>query len=221
MPQVTRLAAQKRIRNRVNVFLDDEYAFGLQDVIAAELHIGDTLTQEEIRALQRRDATERAYERALNYLSYRPRSTREVARYLRQKEVTEEGVASVLARLERARLIDDRAFARYWVENRQQFRPRGAWALRSELTQKGVSREIAEGALSELDEEGDARRVAARVLRRLVRLDEPVFRRRMLGHLQRRGFGYEVSQRITDQCWRETQDGRAGVWEQRAMPDDE
>jgi len=138
------------------------------------------------------DEVERAYERALNFLSYRPRSEAEVRRRLRKKGVEDEGVEVVVERLTRAGLLNDREFARYWVENRLQFNPRGARALRHELREKGVPASIIADTLADFDEETSARRAAEAGMRRLAHLEPRDFRRRLGAYLARRGFSYAV-----------------------------
>ena len=205
MPKVTGLKAQKRRRDRANVYLDGEYAFSLQKILAVRLVVGQELSDQEIAALRAEDEAERAYERTLNYLSYRPRSKDEIQRYLEGKKVAEEVISQVIARLQRAKLIDDRAFADFWVENRETFRPRGAWALRAELRQKGIASEIIESALDELDEKASALKAGERGARRYANLDRETFFRRMLGYLQRRGFGYGIARQVVDHYWEQVQ----------------
>ena len=71
----------------MSVYLDGEYAFGLQNVVAAGLRIGQALSADEIAALKRHDESERAYEATLRYLTYRPRSRSEVQGYLARRQV--------------------------------------------------------------------------------------------------------------------------------------
>ena len=201
MAKITALKRQKRVKSRVNVFLDGRFAFGIQEVLASGLSVGQDLTDEQTTRLRSQDENESAYERALNYLSYRPRSEREIERYLSKRGVSDDVREEVLTRLRRAGLVDDAEFSRFWVENRRSFRPKGVWALRSELRQKGVDTASIELALEDVDEETDARRAAERALRRFSRLDQTTFRRRLLGYLQRRGFGYGVSKRTVDLLW--------------------
>ena len=201
--KVTGLRVQGRRRDRVSVSLDGEYAFSLQSTLAAGLHKGQELTDEEIDQLQRRDAAECAYERALRYLSFRPRSAWEVRRYLLKRGVASPSIDLSLARLRRAGLVDDSRFARFWVDNRESFRPRGKWALRTELRQKGIAKEIIESVVAGVDEEAGAMRAARRRAHRLDRLDEETFRRRLLGFLRRRGFGGELSRSVTNRLWDE------------------
>jgi regulatory protein len=196
---ITALRFQKRNKNRVNVHLDGQFAFGLAAIAAVRLRVGQTLSDEEIARLQRQDGIERAYERALNFLSYRPRSEAEVRRNLHKKNVEDEVVETVVERLTRAGLLDDREFARYWVENRLQFNPRGARALRQELRQRGVSTSIITDTLAGLNEEAAARKAASAGARRLAHLEPRDFRRRLWAYLARRGFSYTVIETLVEE----------------------
>lgn len=189
---ITALRFQKRNKNRVSVYIDGQFAFGLAAIEAARLRVGQALSDGDVARLQVHDEVERAYERALNFLSYRPRSEAEVRRRLRKKGVEDEGVEVVVARLTRAGLLNDREFARYWVENRLQFNPRGARALRHELREKGVPASIIADTLADFDEETSARRAAEAGMRRLAHLEPRDFRRRLGAYLARRGFSYAV-----------------------------
>lgn len=205
MPAITALTAQRRGRNRVNVFLDGEYTFSLQDTLAASLHLGQELDEQAVAELVRRDMVEDAYDRVLSYLAYRPRSAWEVCRYLEKRGLSEEIQDVVLGRLTRAGLVNDREFAQFWVENRAAHRPRGRRALRSELRQRGIANEIVESAVSDVDEDAAALRVAEARAGRLSHLDRQTFRQRLYGYLQRRGFSHDVCRdvcrRVTEHLW--------------------
>lgn len=202
---VTAIKAQKRNRNRVNVYLDAEFAFGLQDLLGARLRVGQVLEEPEIAALRQEDDAQRAYFRALHFLSFRPRSEREIRQYLVGKEYEEPAIESALERLRGVHLVDDRDFAQRWVENRETFRPKGPWVLRGELRQKGIAEEIISDALENLDQEASALNASEKGVRRLAGLDEATFRRRLFGYLQRRGFGYDVCRKVVDQRWQEAE----------------
>jgi regulatory protein len=202
LQKITALRMQKKGR-RVNVFLDGRYAFALQASVAARLAVGQTLSAEEIDALQERDETEVAYDRALNYLSYRPRSRAEVERYLQRRGVSPATIKALIERLLGSGLLDDEAFAEYWVENREQFRPRGPYALRSELRKRGVPDAVIEAAIDGVDERASAYRAAQARTHRLEHLDHQTFWRRLSGFLTRRGFGYETVKETVNRLWRE------------------
>ena len=80
---VTGLERQQRRKTRVSVFLDDEYAFSLEEITAATLHLGQVLEESDIEDLLRRDGANRAQERALS-LRKCGRSRRELEQRLRR-----------------------------------------------------------------------------------------------------------------------------------------
>lgn len=189
---ITALKFQKRNKDRANVYLDGEYAFGLDAIEAAQLRKGQILSDAEIGALKARDERNRIFNRAIHFLSYRPRSRAELQRFLRGKAIAEEVIADVVVRLEQARYLDDEAFARFWVENREQFRPRSQRALRYELRQKGVSDEVINRVLGGLDEQAAAWRAIEGRLDRWAKLPGDEFRQKVMGYLSRRGFDYST-----------------------------
>jgi regulatory protein len=150
------------------------------------------LSDAEIAVLRTQDEHNRAFNQALRFLSYRPRSRLEIERYLRDKSLPETVIDDVISRLERSQYLDDEAFARFWVENREQFRPRGERALRYELRQKGISDAIITDVLGNLDDEAAAWHAVEGRLRRWAGLPAEEFRRKVAGYLSRRGFGYDT-----------------------------
>ena len=94
--KITALRVQKRDPNRVNVYLDGEFAFGLTKLVAAWLQVGQVLSSEKISSLQSQETLEVAYLKALHYLSYRPRSESEVESSLKEKGFDEGVIAYVL-----------------------------------------------------------------------------------------------------------------------------
>ncbi|HET91712.1 MAG TPA: hypothetical protein ENN99_13390 [Chloroflexi bacterium] len=187
--KITALRFQKR-QDRVNVYLDGQFAFGLAAIEAAHLQVGQVLSDDDITRLQALDEVERAYQQALNFLSYRPRSEAEVRRRLQRKTIDDEVIGAVVDRLARVGLLDDQEFARYWVDNRLQFKPRGARALRHELREKGISDAIVSEILADVDEESAARNVAESAARRWAHLEVNDFRRKLGAYMARRGFSY-------------------------------
>lgn len=196
--QITALRIQRRNRNRVNVYLDGRFAFGLAAIEAARLRVGQVLSDEEIARLRQRDTAERAAERALDLLSYRPRSEAEIRERLAER-YDPATATEVLERLRRSGLVNDREFAQYWVQSRLQYNPRGAVALRQELYQKGVDESAIEEALAEYDEEEAAIRAAQTARRKLRGLPPDTFRRRLTDYLLRRGFPYGIVRAVVQQ----------------------
>ena len=201
--KITKLEFQKKNPDRVSVFLDGRFAFGLPAIIAARLKRDQVLSDADIESLQAEGAVEEAYGRTLNYLSYRPRSRAEVERYLQKRDLSPGGIEAVAERLERAGLLDDEAFARYWVENRERNRPKGLRALRYELRGKGISNETIERVLVSVDVPDSAYRSSTRKAQQLAHLDRGAFTKKIIEYLARRGFDYEVARETAGRHWAE------------------
>ncbi len=198
---ITALVVQKKNKERVSVYLDGEFAVGVDLVTAARLHKGQQLSPAEVAALQQEDEQQRAYLLAVRYLGVRPRSRSEVERYLRRKEVPDELIVATVARLESENYLDDAEFARYWIANREQFRPRGARALRYELQRQGVERAIVDEVLESQDEESSAWAALERKLDGWRGLERDEFRKKAGGFLARRGFGYDIVKSAVERGW--------------------
>ena len=198
---VTALKVQKRNPQRVNVYLDGEFAFGLARITAAWLHIGQELSAEKIAQLQSEDAREVGYQQALRLLSYRPRASAEVRRNLEKHAMPAEVIEFVWGLWPRAGVLDDCGFALGGVETRRVCRPRGRRALAVEMRQRGLDDESIQQALAEVDEEALADQAASKQSRRLAGLDETAFKHKLSGFLARRGFGYAVIRDTVDRHW--------------------
>jgi regulatory protein len=200
---ITAIKQQKRNLQRVNIYLDGNYAFPLAKIVAAWLKVGQKISAEKIQELRGQDEGEKAFQRALNFISYRPRSQAEVERNLQKHEVPAAVILEIIERLKRGKLLDDTDFARRWVEDRATFKPRGSYALRAELRQKGVPDETIDLAISNLDETELAHAAARRKLRQLTKFEWPDFRNKLSAHLSRRGFGYETVAEVCKETWNE------------------
>ncbi len=200
---ITALTVQKHNPDRVSVFLDGEFAFGVTLDVAARLRKGQQLSDAEIAELRANDEVDKAYQAALHYLASRPRSRAEVERRLREKGHADDAIAAALTRLEARSYVDDAAFAAFWVENRSQFRPRSAAAVAHELHQKGIEGETVRAAVTAIDEESAAWSAVEPRLERWRTLTKAEFEQKIMAHLARRGFGFEVARKVARRAWEE------------------
>jgi len=212
---ITALVVQQKNKDRVNVYLDGQFAFGLAAIEAIRLKRGQTLSEADIARLQAADDVEKAREKALRFLGNRPRSEWEVRQNLLKAGYGDEIVDRVLERLRGVGLVDDAAFARYWIDNRAQFRPRGALALRQELRRKGVERDVIDAALAEEAhvDENAAQRAAIAKADRYRQLPWPQFSQKLNAYLLRQGFNYETARAATQAAWEAVHTDEAGAVE--------
>lgn len=202
---ITAIKIQKGNKERVNVYVDDQYAFAVTVLVAATLKKGQYLSEADIQQFKAQDERQKAYEQALRYLSFRARSRQEMDRHLSRKGHSPEVVTETIERLGDEDYLDDEEFARFWLENRERFRPRGQRALRYELRQKGIGDELIDSLLTDLDEAELAWSAVAGKLAQWQHLDEEAFKKKVLGFLSRRGFDYEVAHQVFDRAWTQVQ----------------
>ena len=144
----------------------------------------------------------KALGRALNLISYRQRTERELRDRLAER-FEGDVVDRAVDHLKEQGLVDDEAFARLWSGSRTRNSPRSARALVRELTSKGISRSIADTAVLDLDDQETARVAASKFARRLVDNDYEQFHRRLWQHLQRRGYSGSVARKVVRELWEE------------------
>jgi len=210
--RVSRIEIHPRHADRVFLHTADGRVLDLARLAVEEagLRPGVVIDESQLARLRDRDSFERTLGRALHFLEARPRSEQEVRARLAREQVSPELVDRVIDRLRALGLIDDAAFARFWIENRTRFSPRGARALKAELRRKGLSEEIIADVDEVVDEEENIHEVARRLARRLAKLDRQAFRQRLWGQLARRGFDFDLIGPAVDSAWQSLLDERSG-----------
>lgn len=206
MPSITALEPQRR-KGRLNVFVDGQFILGVGEAVAADLglRVGREITPETLREVAGAEEAHKATEAALGLLEVRARATREITTRLAQKGYEENVVQAVIQKLTRLELLDDALFARQWVEARARVggnRPIGKRRLSQELALKGVARTEIEAAVDHVSagDELALARAAARKKVRVVPAERDALqaeRQKMIGFLQRRGFGWDIVKQVT------------------------
>ncbi len=220
--RITALQPQMNNPERINVFIDGRFLLGVNALLVYEmkLAVNQDITPAQLEQLRYEEALQQAVDRAYNFLSFRPRSRAEVRRYLRRKDTPPELIEDTFERLDRLELVNDRDFASFWIENRDQFSPRGAQALKSELRLKGVTREVVDELVNDEADEERAMQAGRKKAVSLVQqhgMDYATFYRRLGSYLQRRGFKYDIIQSTVKGLWEELGQQASG----EDMPEDE
>lgn len=163
--------------------------------------VGQELDVEELKGWLLPRQYPMALNNAVELLAQRAHASGEIAQKLRRRLYMEDTIEMVLYKLEKEHLLDDEAFARDWAASRARSQV-GKSRIKQELRMKGISAEMAEIALEELDEEegGEAAVALARkLLRRYSReADERKGMQKLLMAMARRGYGYEESRRAVE-----------------------
>lgn len=205
MPQITDIKPQKR-KKRFNIYVDGKFSFGLDadTLVKSGIQINQEISQEEIEKLVKEGEFVKVYNRVLKLLSYRPRSEKELKDWFKKKNVGEETKKLVIRKLQKLGYLNDEEFAKWWIEQRQTFRPTGFRLLALELRQKGISREIVNKqfsnlAIKQLSEAELAKKVVEKKMRSLKGYSSLEQRQKLASALARRGFSWEVIKEVVDE----------------------
>lgn len=210
--RITAITPQRHDPDRVSIFLDSVFAFGLSADLLLEygLAVGIDLDEAQTTEILAADEIRKATAAALQLLAYRARAEGEIATRLRQRGFSAPAIDGALTRLRDWHYVDDADFAARWVENRQQHRPRSVRMLAHELRAKGVDATTIDETLEDagVDEVGDARELADKQRAKYAGLDPDVQTRRISAFLARRGYGYDVIRQALDRDESESESGR-------------
>jgi regulatory protein len=205
MSKITALKANKRTDKQLNMFLDGKFTISVDTEVAVKegLKIGQEVSNDLLRDLTEDVSLNRCLNTAYRFLSYRPRSEAEMTDRLHRRGFEDSQIEIVINKLKEQKFLDDTAFAQFWKENRETFRPRSQRLTRLELRKKGVADEIIKEVTDDSNDMDSAYHAALSKAQRLPKQDYEVFRRRLGDYLKRRGFGYTVINQTVKKMWQE------------------
>lgn len=195
--KVTEIEAQQKAKNRVNVYVDGKFAFGLNEklLVDYDLYIGRELTKEDIEKIKAGDSFSKCLDKAFRFLSYRMRSEKEMYDKLTEK-FDEPMVKKAIKKLKDFNLINDKEFAKAWVNSRKS--SRSGRALRFEMIKKGINKEIIEISLEDLDGQQEYKAALAMVQKKskYQNLERQEAYQKIGGFLARKGYSYDIIKKV-------------------------
>lgn len=199
---ITAIGPDRKRSGWVVVEIDGRETYHLPVEALGDWSVGQALDAAAFERLEGDARMHDAVLRALRFLAPRPRSRQELTRRLRAQGVPDAALERALDRIAALDLLDDRAFAAWWVADRCAHRPRSILALRVELQERGVARADIDAAVAGLDDEALATDLALSRADRHAGHDRSAFDRRLGGFLARRGFAGADVRRALDRAWR-------------------
>lgn len=197
--KITKLEVQKKDPTRANLFIDDKFAMGLrlEDVLKYNLAVGDELDQATYDKILKESGFGKLFEAVLRFLSFRPRSESEIRRFLAKKKAANETIENIILKLRKMGQINDLEFAKWFVEQRRLFKPKGILAIKFELRKLGVDRIIIDKVVTsdKTSEEEVAFGLAEKKLAKIKGRysDQTRLKQSLQAFLAMRGFSYETS----------------------------
>lgn len=184
--------------------MDGKFVVGLdlETVVKEALEIGNEITDSDIKYLIEVSGHQKILEKVFNFLSFRPRSEKEAKDYLLKKKVDEEETGAVIKELKEKGYLNDEEFTRWWIEQRQTFRPKARRVLELELRQKGIAQDLIVKSLNDYINKDTEFEIALKLARKkagtLEKLPPPELRQKLGNYLARRGFEWETVKHVID-----------------------
>lgn len=193
MPIITKISTQKNATDRYNIFLDEKFAFGVDEEVLMRFQLGKgkELSELEITQIQYEDEIRKAFNTAINFLSFRMRSESEIRTHLKKKEWEEPVIQAVLLKLNERQYIDDLEFASAYVRTQVNGGKKGPGTIKQELKQKGVADHYIEEALTKYDGEQQiehAIQLGNKLTKQNSSLSERSLKQKIQQHLMTKGF---------------------------------
>ena len=207
MSIITELKVMGGRGGKVTIHFDDLSSLDISKEALEEsgIYTGLAMSPQQIRELQQRDRYFSCLNAALHFLAHRFRSKREVDVRLHQRGFSGETINTVLKKLEEKKLLDDVEFARTWTENRKSFSPRSKFLIRLELKQKGISGDLLDETIADLDDDVNAYQAGLKKTRLLKSLPREEFTTKLSRYLRTKGFSYSVTEKAIERLWQQIQ----------------
>jgi regulatory protein len=202
--KITKIEKQKKHKDRYNIFLDGEFAFGLYEdsLLKFGLRTNDELSDKEITEIKDYDGFIFGKTVAYSYLSYKQRSRKEVIQKLRKNKIPEEVIDKIISLLVEMKYINDESYAKLYLENKLSGKPMGNRLLRIKLQEKGIDRETTEKVIDEnYDEEKElqsAEKLLEKYSEKVKGKNDFEKRKKCFNYLVSRGFDFELAGRVLD-----------------------
>lgn len=144
-----------------------------------------------------KEELEKVYTRAIKYLSYRNRSEKETRDHLLKKKIPEDLINPIIKLLREHKFLDDRKFAEWWIEQRQEFKGKSKMIIKSELFQKGVDKLLIEELLD--NNQGDlktATLIYKKNKYKFDRIDGEERKNKIANFLRLKGYNWDIIEKI-------------------------
>ncbi len=189
--KITSIKQQVKRADRYSIYVDNKYSFSLseQGLLSANIKLGQEVTNLELKELLDKAEDDKAYMRALDYLSRRPRSRWEVGEYLSRKGYKDNTITTILNKLIKRGYIDDSKFAESWVRSRRALKPISKRKLMYELQQKRISKSIVQTVLEQDDT--DEQLVLSDLVARKRQQTKYQDEQKLKAYLVRQGFNFD------------------------------
>jgi len=190
--KITAIKQQVKRQDRYSVYGDGKYLFSFSEgeLLSSGLRIGQELDENSLSELKDKATIDKAYDRAINLVSRRPRSEGELRDYLKRKEYENQVSEVVIEKLRARGYVNDEDFAKRWVENRRLLKSTSKRRLAQELKQKRIADDIIRQVLER--DETDELEVVKVLVEKKRKQSKYQDELKLMQFLARQGFSYDT-----------------------------
>ena len=188
--KITKISPAIKTEGRYNIYVDDKYSCSLDEVQLASLNLkkNDEIDAEQLDQLKNESDFGKNYVRALDLVSRRPRSQREIRDYAFRKQWTKSNTERVIERLLERGYLDDAKFAEIFARSRANLRNYSTKRMKLELRKKGIASDIVDQVLTDSENFDENAALKNLIAKKRNRYDNE---QKLIAYLARQGFSYD------------------------------
>ena len=201
MKKITDIELQKNNQDRVNIFLDNSFAFGINIEIYLKYNLKKDMELEDsfIEDILKAEEYSKTLNYAINLLSKKDRTQKEIKVKLLEKGYEMEIVDKVLVKLKEYKFINDELYCKKYINDKIKFSKYGKNKIMANLYAKGVDKDIISQKIIEIDDNLEYERalsIANKKLPSLQKYDTIKIKSKLGNHLIGKGFDFDVVNKV-------------------------
>jgi len=219
MTVITKIEVQQKNKHRFNIYTEkngkEEYLFSVSEDVLVKFQLKKGLELDELLLAELifNEEIQQAYNRALQYLSFRMRSEKETVQYLKEKGIEEEIIQEVLSRLRSRNYVNDRQYAEAYVKTAVHTTDKGPNIIRLELSEKGIPSKWIDYYLEGFTEEVQlekAMKLAGKFKKKRKSSSNRQLQQELQAMLLRKGYSSDIARKAIGEMEKDLDD--AGEW---------
>ncbi len=216
MKKITKIEYQKNNKNRVNIYLDDTFAFGIDLNIMIKYSLAKNMELEEefIDEILKSEEEINVYNYALSVLSRSAKSEKQLTSKMQEKGYDKQFIDNAIIRLKQQKYLDDERYSEMLINSKINVSKYGKRKIKETLYEKGINREIIDEKLSQISEDDELERaciVGAKKLRTLKEEDTRKIIIKLSNHLINKGFEFSTVKKAVSTLLDRSCDGFDGL----------
>ncbi|MEK4758793.1 recombination regulator RecX [Viridibacillus sp. FSL E2-0187] len=201
---ITKITRQKKNQERYNIFLNEDYAFSVDETILIQFGLtkGKVIEGLELDEIAFDDEIQRAYNRALGFLSYQMRSEYEVRKKLLDLEFGEAVIQEAIQKLNKHGFLNDATYTKALLETKKKTAKKGPRAIRQDMQKKGIDKKLQEEVLETFSEEEQlsiALKLGEKVAFSERRKTPTQVKQKIQDNLMRKGYSFAIIEQVLEQ----------------------